>query len=331
MQQHRKLTSYPECREETMFHPFSENEHYFPGFDLFPPGPFPSYFHNQHHQVESPISDTASPSTDESLPPEETNICPPIPDHAESVSVFHRPRGCKGLWQPIVEGERIRLTKGSGKKIKLEYVSKYHINPSTVDVSLVNFSGRIQKDGIKLEMLKVNRIESGYLLEVEIKLFTACKQFLVYATATDIRTGKEVFLSAKTVSFVTSTSGGGKKTTIKEPPNKKRKLDEEESETISLAAPSVQQTTVIDGSLTVSGIVSAKAFIQNSDIRLKTNIEDIVDALDIITKLKGKRYHWKSEEISHESGGNKVLGLIAQEVQSILPESLKRFKFVFID
>lgn len=32
---------------------------------------------------------------------------------------------------------------------------------------------------------------------------------------------------------------------------------------------------------------------QFSDIRLKTNIEDLVDALDIVQKLQGKTYQWK--------------------------------------
>ena len=53
----------------------------------------------------------------------------------------------------------------------------------------------------------------------------------------------------------------------------------------------------------------------------KTNVQDLVDALEIVSRLQGKSYEWKagaSQESS--SGGNRVIGLIAQEVQKVLPE-----------
>lgn len=71
----------------------------------------------------------------------------------------------------------------------------------------------------------------------------------------------------------------------------------------------------------VHGVVRAKAFMQFSDLRLKTNIAELVDALDIISKLQGKSYEWKNGTlIEEESGGKRVIGLIAQEVQKVLPE-----------
>lgn len=39
--------------------------------------------------------------------------------------MFHRPRGASGLWQPVFEGEGLRVTKGKGKKIKL---SVHHVD-----------------------------------------------------------------------------------------------------------------------------------------------------------------------------------------------------------
>lgn len=75
-------------------------------------------------------------------------------------------------------------------------------------------------------------------------------------------------------------------------------------------------TFVINGQLDVEGIVRADAFLQYSDLRLKTDIEDIVDALGMISKLQGKRYKWKPGNPKlPERGGEKAIGLIAQEVQ----------------
>lgn len=36
-----------------------------------------------------------------------------------------------------------------------------------------------------------------------------------------------------------------------------------------------------------------RGFLQFSDLRLKTDIQDIVDAVDIVSKLSGKTYEWK--------------------------------------
>lgn len=78
---------------------------------------------------------------------------------------------------------------------------------------------------------------------------------------------------------------------------------------------------VIPGSLEVRGFVKAKAFLQFSDLRLKTNIADIVDAIQIVTSLQGKTYQWKADNVGDQQpGGKRVVGLIAQEVQKVLPE-----------
>ena len=60
--------------------------------------------------------------------------------------------------------------------------------------------------------------------------------------------------------------------------------------------------------LTCAGTVTA-----NSDERLKKNIETITDALHKVTGLRGVEY-------DHKNTGDHCLGLIAQEVESILPD-----------
>ncbi len=66
------------------------------------------------------------------------------------------------------------------------------------------------------------------------------------------------------------------------------------------------------GNATIAGNLSL-----NSDRRLKTDIQSINGALETIDKLDGKRYHWKPEL---QKGNEQQVGLIAQEVEAVLPE-----------
>lgn len=101
--------------------------------------------------------------------------------------------------------------------------------------------------------------------------------------------------------------------------DKKRKHEEP---LFSSQIPPATQTTIVNGSLDVRGNVRAYSFTQFSDLRLKTDIEDIVDAIKIVTSLQGKTYRWRNGE----ENGNRVIGLIAQEVQKVLPEVQKKKK-----
>jgi len=73
---------------------------------------------------------------------------------------------------------------------------------------------------------------------------------------------------------------------------------------------------VVNNNLDVQGIVRAEAFLQSSDLRLKTDIEDIADALSIISQIGGHRYRWRQDNPKvPQRGGEQAIGLIAQEVQ----------------
>jgi len=69
----------------------------------------------------------------------------------------------------------------------------------------------------------------------------------------------------------------------------------------------------------------------SSDQRLKTNIQTISGSLDIINALNGVQYEWTSEnepefKIGTESTGSQI-GLVAQQVQAVLPQVVKQSGF----
>ena len=67
------------------------------------------------------------------------------------------------------------------------------------------------------------------------------------------------------------------------------------------------------GDLTVSGNITA--FGSPSDIRLKENIEPITNALDKVSQLGGYTFNYKKDP-------NRLTGVIAQEVEKVLPEAI---------
>jgi hypothetical protein len=66
--------------------------------------------------------------------------------------------------------------------------------------------------------------------------------------------------------------------------------------------------------LDVNGTVRATAYLYTSDKRLKSDIET-VDGLDIISRLHGVSFKWKST-------GVKSTGVIAQEIEAVLPQAV---------
>ena len=64
------------------------------------------------------------------------------------------------------------------------------------------------------------------------------------------------------------------------------------------------------------GPISASSFNINSDERLKKNIEPISNGLETIDQLKGVRFDW----ISQKETQRKQVGVIAQDVEKVLPE-----------
>ena len=73
----------------------------------------------------------------------------------------------------------------------------------------------------------------------------------------------------------------------------------------------VTGATDFDGNLTVTGDITC-----DSDERLKTNIALISNGSQIVEQLRGVKFEWKDS--SKKSGPQ--IGVIAQEVESVLPE-----------
>jgi hypothetical protein len=80
---------------------------------------------------------------------------------------------------------------------------------------------------------------------------------------------------------------------------------------------------LIGGNVSVTGSMSLTADLTantSSDIRLKTNIQRIPNSMDKILKISGNTFEWLSgfDEIHNHSGND--VGVIAQEIESVLPE-----------
>ena len=71
-----------------------------------------------------------------------------------------------------------------------------------------------------------------------------------------------------------------------------------------------------DGDLHVDGDVIAASTTISSDEKLKTNIETISNALDKVEKIKGVSFDWKKD-------GSKSAGVIAQDIEKIMPDLVK--------
>jgi hypothetical protein len=67
--------------------------------------------------------------------------------------------------------------------------------------------------------------------------------------------------------------------------------------------------------LNVNGNVQAVSYNATSDVRLKTNIQPLTDSLELVNQLNGVSFTWKNDTTNKP-----VLGLIAQDVEKVLPD-----------
>lgn len=79
--------------------------------------------------------------------------------------------------------------------------------------------------------------------------------------------------------------------------------------------------------LYVNGGMYASSYSSGSDKRWKKNIKPIDKALSLVEKLQGVRFEWKAEEFKDKNFEKGVqIGLIAQDVEPVIPEVVKTDK-----
>lgn len=70
-------------------------------------------------------------------------------------------------------------------------------------------------------------------------------------------------------------------------------------------------------SSTIVGSITATSFLYSSDSRLKADIEDIGEARDKLSRIRGVTYHYKADQKQTEH-----LGVLAQDVKAVLPQAV---------
>jgi len=85
-------------------------------------------------------------------------------------------------------------------------------------------------------------------------------------------------------------------------------------------AGTIQSTSLLGGATTLSTDANGNIIRTPSDQKLKTNVETLTSSLDKVKQLRGVSYKWIDEA---RFGSSSEIGLIAQEVQAVVPEVVK--------
>jgi hypothetical protein len=86
-------------------------------------------------------------------------------------------------------------------------------------------------------------------------------------------------------------------------------------------------TTAPTTKLYVNGDITANSIAGTSDIRFKTNIRPVINALEKVKALRGVYFNWNQIAFPEkEFGAQDELGFIAQEVEKIIPEIVSKDK-----
>jgi hypothetical protein len=84
---------------------------------------------------------------------------------------------------------------------------------------------------------------------------------------------------------------------------------------------SIKSTSLLGGSTNLVTDANGVIIRDPSDERLKENITDVENALELLTELRGVRYEWIDKE---RFGAQTEIGFIAQEVDLVLPEVVSK-------
>ena len=73
--------------------------------------------------------------------------------------------------------------------------------------------------------------------------------------------------------------------------------------------------------LDVRGSIGNNTTLHHSDIRWKKNVQSLPNSLDMVTRLRGVNFEWRRDEFADMNfPAGKRIGLIAQEVEEVIPE-----------
>jgi hypothetical protein len=97
------------------------------------------------------------------------------------------------------------------------------------------------------------------------------------------------------------------------------RIDNEGNVGIGISIPTVR--------LQVNGDIIANSIAGSSDIRYKTNIRTVENALDKVKSLRGVYFNWNQKAFPAKEFTDKTeIGFIAQEVEKVLPEVITKDK-----
>merc|ERR1712196_700656 len=81
--------------------------------------------------------------------------------------------------------------------------------------------------------------------------------------------------------------------------------------------------TVNSGGLSITGTANVQSLVEFSDRRLKTEMTPIDNALKKVGKLNGIYFKWNNDALGPQLDNRRHLGLVAQEVKLVIPESVQ--------
>lgn len=83
----------------------------------------------------------------------------------------------------------------------------------------------------------------------------------------------------------------------------------------------IQASNLLGGAVNLTTDANGNIIRDPSDVRLKTNILDVNNALDKVLALRGVTYEWRDTE---RFGDQVEIGFIAQEVDEVVPEAVRK-------